>query len=616
MDCCRLSPRQSWGPQLRPHPWALHALCLPVQLLRLLMSLLCGWTTPAEAVGSGAISRGDIGNAACWHGGGGWGEDLRRICCRGDVGSPRDGFAYHVLCFSGGEGKDPRHGLTFERCCGAVPPSEATDRGYVRYAARRVATADHGRLEDVGSQGSGVSSVTLGSWWEYTEESFRIWYKLPWQQRELLVATYRQHIVEASDQVRLGANGHDTLRALAIMRYYPAVGRCLEITRSIARSLVKRHQEGAGNGASTERVHGTFSVASTASSAAAAAVVSAELWRREWLRSLRDVLRPGWLSSEVLRPHELAGFTGGISFWGLPGFNVSTLLRNHVLRLRTILLPAREPKGASGTLTGMLPAVSDLASVNSFVDLGLDADALGLLRRAHRVAIANQHLVAGLLHVYSMTGPWRREHQQRGCHLDLALDTDVGCCDHSDVIIGLLQRLRERVGKERPLDVVEVGVLTGGTSRRVMQAFPGGLRYTGVDPNQNTGCTQVWKGDFVGAPLQVPCQEMPRQIYAAEAMNGARFFEMTSLDAAPLFSDRSLDFVYIDAMHDDSVSLDLEAWEPKLRDGGVLAGHDFTPDTPAVPRHVIARRCAQSRVDGGSPKQLRLAIGSVYWWHV
>jgi len=51
---------------------------------------------------------------------------------------------------------------------------------------------------------------------------------------------------------------------------------------------------------------------------------------------------------------------------------------------------------------------------------------------------------------------------------------------------------------------------------------------------------------------------------------------MTSKDASVLVPDDSLDFVYLDARHDYcSVKEDLELWWPKLKMGGILAGHDF-----------------------------------------
>jgi len=40
--------------------------------------------------------------------------------------------------------------------------------------------------------------------------------------------------------------------------------------------------------------------------------------------------------------------------------------------------------------------------------------------------------------------------------------------------------------------------------------------------------------------------------------------------------DQFLDFVYIDANHSlESIRLDLAAWAPKVRPGGIVSGHDF-----------------------------------------
>lgn len=51
---------------------------------------------------------------------------------------------------------------------------------------------------------------------------------------------------------------------------------------------------------------------------------------------------------------------------------------------------------------------------------------------------------------------------------------------------------------------------------------------------------------------------------------------LTSVEAAPHFVDESLDFVYVDGDHrKEQVALDLELWWPKLKPGGVLAGHDY-----------------------------------------
>jgi predicted O-methyltransferase YrrM len=49
-----------------------------------------------------------------------------------------------------------------------------------------------------------------------------------------------------------------------------------------------------------------------------------------------------------------------------------------------------------------------------------------------------------------------------------------------------------------------------------------------------------------------------------------------SVEAAKLFPDETLDFVYIDAGHDKkSVNEDLNAWYPKVRTGGLIIGDDY-----------------------------------------
>jgi predicted O-methyltransferase YrrM len=53
--------------------------------------------------------------------------------------------------------------------------------------------------------------------------------------------------------------------------------------------------------------------------------------------------------------------------------------------------------------------------------------------------------------------------------------------------------------------------------------------------------------------------------------------KVDSISASLMFEDRSLDFVFIDADHSyGAVKGDIAAWARKVRDGGILAGHDYT----------------------------------------
>ncbi len=56
----------------------------------------------------------------------------------------------------------------------------------------------------------------------------------------------------------------------------------------------------------------------------------------------------------------------------------------------------------------------------------------------------------------------------------------------------------------------------------------------------------------------------------------SRIVRQTSLEASKQFENGTLDFVYIDARHDlPWIAEDLRVWWPKIRTGGVFAGHDY-----------------------------------------
>lgn len=51
---------------------------------------------------------------------------------------------------------------------------------------------------------------------------------------------------------------------------------------------------------------------------------------------------------------------------------------------------------------------------------------------------------------------------------------------------------------------------------------------------------------------------------------------MDSIEAASLFKDESVDFIFVDDKHtSDHIRLELEVWRPKVRKGRWIAGHDF-----------------------------------------
>ena len=75
-----------------------------------------------------------------------------------------------------------------------------------------------------------------------------------------------------------------------------------------------------------------------------------------------------------------------------------------------------------------------------------------------------------------------------------------------------------------------------------------------------------------------PDMQRSRRVFDYEAGYSDRceVLRMTTTEAARLFEDEHFDFVFIDADHSyKAVKQDITHWEPKVRPGGWLGGHDY-----------------------------------------
>ena len=80
--------------------------------------------------------------------------------------------------------------------------------------------------------------------------------------------------------------------------------------------------------------------------------------------------------------------------------------------------------------------------------------------------------------------------------------------------------------------------------------------------------------------------------------------QSTSLEAAELFEDNSLDFVHIDAAHDyENVIADIRAWYPKVKPGGLITGDDYIWGTvkKAVHEYFESKSILSFKCDGDAP---------------
>lgn len=121
---------------------------------------------------------------------------------------------------------------------------------------------------------------------------------------------------------------------------------------------------------------------------------------------------------------------------------------------------------------------------------------------------------------------------------------------------------------------VEIGVDTGWFSDRILRGCSVRRLYS-IDP---WGAAVKWEGnratdtEYIFA-LNLLKHHWPRSsIIKAEA-----------LVALCLFEDESLDFVYIDSSHEYEATLqEMRAYWPKIRSGGLLAGHDYSDIAQSV----------------------------------
>jgi predicted O-methyltransferase YrrM len=130
--------------------------------------------------------------------------------------------------------------------------------------------------------------------------------------------------------------------------------------------------------------------------------------------------------------------------------------------------------------------------------------------------------------------------------------------------------------------IVELGAWKGRSSAfLVVEAY-------NKSPNIKIHIVDTWGGNpFDGS------QDQSADAYSKFVSNMSQLdghyqaHRMTTNEAVKLFEDESLDAVFIDADHSyEAVKLDIQNWMPKVRKGGILAGHDYTYSWPGVVRAV------------------------------
>lgn len=126
--------------------------------------------------------------------------------------------------------------------------------------------------------------------------------------------------------------------------------------------------------------------------------------------------------------------------------------------------------------------------------------------------------------------------------------------------------------------IAEIGVNKGETSKLFRNLFPDAQLYL-IDPWQLST-------DYLFSAT--PISRKRKHYEKAHSLVRDEFkddphvtiLRMSSLEALSHTPDQ-FDLVFIDANHEyDHVKQDILSWLPKVRPGGILAGHDYDPEIP------------------------------------
>lgn len=136
------------------------------------------------------------------------------------------------------------------------------------------------------------------------------------------------------------------------------------------------------------------------------------------------------------------------------------------------------------------------------------------------------------------------------------------------VLISALDSLQKPIHS-----IVEIGVHQADCSRFLRLCFPLAHLYL-VDPWELCSTYRASDGPITTKESTMEKAFDKVQNYFQDDSN-THILRKSSKEACSLVPD-SIDLVFIDGNHDyDFVKEDIELWLPKIRRGGILAGHDY-----------------------------------------
>lgn len=127
------------------------------------------------------------------------------------------------------------------------------------------------------------------------------------------------------------------------------------------------------------------------------------------------------------------------------------------------------------------------------------------------------------------------------------------------------------------LKIIEIGVYSGSGSKILADSFPESIIHC-VDPwDRYTDKVDISIGQGDSDKQYLELQEA-EQIFNELIKHYKNIIKNKTYSAefSKQIDDNSVDFIYIDGNHElSSVKQDLEVWYPKIKNNGIIAGHDW-----------------------------------------
>lgn len=180
-------------------------------------------------------------------------------------------------------------------------------------------------------------------------------------------------------------------------------------------------------------------------------------------------------------------------------------------------------------------------------------------------------------------------------HPELVWKSIPGFFDFSDIYNDIAQWSKDGY------TLVEVGCLLGRSACYL------GERLQALKKNVTVLCVDEWPSTYLWGPEKKTPIEAPFETFYANVRQSGLLKTIVPIRASSVWASKfiknNLDFVFIDADHDyENCRDDIAAWLPKVRKGGIIAGHDYDGTFPGVVR----------AVDGAFNK--KAVIRNRSWW--